>query len=247
MMFNLTKDTHENMDNCFTDKLVLYHSPSLLEKIKTLPISIGIVGESASGKSTITEDFVKVLSKYYTVTRINTDDYYYDNSEAVKQAGSFAEWAKDKDLDCPEAMDLKLMKEHITCLRQGNSVYLPKYYMDGSAIRKDKYKLAIPSDIIISEGLFTMCVKDCFDITIYIDIDRETQKKRWYKRVAKRKLGSSADVLYGRAIDRAEKYIIPHKDTCDIVLSGVGPKNKYKRLIERFLQLVYEKQPQIFN
>ena len=85
MIVNLTKVTHENMDNCFTDKLVLYHSPSLLEKIKTLPISIGIVGESASGKSTITEDFVKVLSKYYTVTRINTDDYYYDNSEAVKQ------------------------------------------------------------------------------------------------------------------------------------------------------------------
>ena len=235
MVVNLTKNTHENMDNCFTDKLVLHHSPSLLEKIKTLPISIGIVGESASGKSTITEDFVKVLSRHWTVTRINTDDYYYDNSEAVKQAGSFAEWAKDKDLDCPEAMDLALMNSHINSLKQGNSVYLPKYYMDGSAIRKDKYRLAIPSDIIIAEGLSTMCIKNCFDLTIYIDIDRETQKRRWYKRVAKRNLGSSADVLCERAINRAEKYIIPYKNSCDVVLSGVGPKIKYAQLMEKFL------------
>ena len=66
------------------EKLIIYHKPDLFERIK-LPLSIGIVGESASGKSTITEDFIKVLSRYWTVNRINTDDYYYDNSEAVKK------------------------------------------------------------------------------------------------------------------------------------------------------------------
>ena len=69
------------------DKLIVFHAEDLLERLK-LPLSIGIVGESASGKSTITEDFIKVLSKHWSVTRINTDDYYYDNSEAVKKAGS---------------------------------------------------------------------------------------------------------------------------------------------------------------
>ena len=94
------------------DKLIISHAPDLFERLK-LPLSIGIVGESASGKSTITEDFIKVLSEYWSITRINTDDYYYDNSEAVKRAGSFANWAKDKDLDSPDAMDLNLMTRYI--------------------------------------------------------------------------------------------------------------------------------------
>ena len=38
------------------------------------------------------------MSEYWSITRINTDDYYYDNSEAVKRAGSFAKWAKDKKI-----------------------------------------------------------------------------------------------------------------------------------------------------
>ena len=56
------------------DKLIISHAPDLFERLK-LPLSIGIVGESASGKSTITEDFIKVLSEYWSITRINTDDY----------------------------------------------------------------------------------------------------------------------------------------------------------------------------
>lgn len=219
------------------EKLIIYRKPDLFERIK-LPLSIGIVGESASGKSTITEDFIKVLSKHWTVNRINTDDYYYDNSEAVKQAGSFAEWAKDKDLDSPSAMELSLMKEHIKKLKDGESVWLPKYDMSGTAIRHDKYTFASPSDIIISEGLFTMCVKDAFDICIYVDIDKDTQKKRWYERAIERNLGSSMDAMYKNANDKAEIYIRPYRTLCDVILSGVGPRPLYKQLMERFLDKV---------
>lgn len=219
------------------EKLIIYHKPDLFERIK-LPLSIGIVGESASGKSTITEDFIKVLSRYWTVNRINTDDYYYDNSEAVKKAGSFAEWAKDKDLDSPSAMELSLMKEHIKALKNGESVWLPKYDMSGTAIRHDKHTFARPSDIIISEGLFTMCVKDAFDICIYVDIDKETQKKRWYERAIERRLGSSMGVMYKNANDKAEIYIRPYRNVCDVILSGVGPRPLYKQLMERFLDKV---------
>ena len=55
----------------------------------------------------------------------------------VKEAGSFAEFAKHYDLDVPEALELELMKEHIKSLLHGKTVYLPKYDMSGTAIRKD--------------------------------------------------------------------------------------------------------------
>lgn len=218
------------------EKLVLFHRQDVVERLQKLPLTIGIVGESASGKSTITEDFITVLNNnHISTTRINTDDYYYDNSEAVKQAGSFANWAKDKDLDSPEAMDLDLMKQHISILKNGNSVWLPKYDMSGTAIREDKHIYANPSDVIISEGLFTMCVKEAFDITIYVHIQEEVQRQRWYERAIYRKLGDSMDIMYERAKDRALKYIIPYKDTCDIILSGEGPRPRYKQLMEQVL------------
>lgn len=222
------------------DKLIISHTDDLFERL-SIPLSIGIVGESASGKSTITEDFISVLNSYgISTTRINSDDYYYDHSEAVKQAGSFANWAKDKDLDCPEAMDLNLMKTHINELKSGNSVWLPKYDMSGTAIRHDKHKFVSPSNIIIAEGLFTMCIKDCFDICIYIDIDKQLQKERWYSRAIQRNLGSSMDVMYERALSRAEKYIKPYKMFCDVVISGQGPRPKYKELMEKILIKIKE-------
>ena len=219
------------------DKLIISHAPDLFERLK-LPLSIGIVGESASGKSTITEDFVSVLSQNWNVTRINTDDYYYDHSEDVKNAGSFAEWAKDKDLDSPEAMELSLMREHITQLKSGRSVWLPKYDMSGTAVRKDKAIFATPSDIIISEGLFTMCLKEAFDICIYVDINRDVQKERWYSRAVERNLGDAMDIMYKRANDRAEEYIRPYRNICDLVISGEGPRPKYKELMLKILPLI---------
>ena len=221
------------------EKLILFHRPDIWEKLNMLPLTIGIVGESASGKSTITEDFITTLNKYnISTTRINSDDYYYDNSQAVIEAGSFAEWAKDKDLDSPMAMDLPLMKEHIYRLKNKENVWLPKYDMSGTAIRIDEHTLAKPSDIIISEGLFTMCIKEVFDITIYVDICEDVQKQRWYERAVYRQLGDSMDIMYQRAKDRALQYIIPHKETCDIIISGEGPRPRYKQLMEQILQKI---------
>lgn len=218
------------------DKIILYHCSDLFERLK-LPLSIGIVGESASGKSTITHDFVEVLNAYgISTTRINTDDYYYDNSEAVKQAGSFAEWAKDKDLDSPDAMELSLMKRHIKDLKDGKNVWLPKYDMSGTAIRVDKGVYATPSDVIISEGLFTMCVKEAFDICIYVDINKEVQKERWYARAIERNLGDSMDIMFANADRRADDYIRPYRNFCEVVISGEGPRPKYKELMEKILK-----------
>ena len=216
------------------EDLILYHDPNLFSKLK-LPLSIGIVGESASGKSTITHDFIEILSQNWSVTRINTDDYYYDHSKEVKEAGSFAEWVKTYNIDTPDAMELSLMKEHINKLKSGQSVWLPKYHMDGTAIREDKAIFATPSDIIISEGLFTMCLKEAFDIKIYVDINKEVQKERWYKRAVERNLGSSMDIMYERADKRADIYIRPYKSICNVILSGEGPRPRYKQLMNRIL------------
>ena len=209
--------------------------------------SIGIAGETASGKSTITLDiidtielFAKVFNIESIITRVNTDDYYFDRSEEVKKAGGMAEFAKNYDFDVPEALELDLMYKHINELLSGKPVFLPKYDMSGTTIRLDNHTLALPSKIIISEGLFTLTdkIKDAFDFKIYVDIDSEIQKERFYVRANERGLGESAHTIYKNALEKAKIYIRPCKNFADIVLSGEADRNGYKIFLNKILSLV---------
>ena len=215
----------------------------------TRSCSVGIAGETASGKSTIALDIINTIQGFAeeyciknAITRINTDDYYYDRSDMVKKAGSFAEFAKHYDLDVPEALELELMKKHIKSLLFGNTVLLPEYDMSGTAIRRDNVKPAYPSKIIISEGLFTLTDKvvDAFDFKIYVDVSHDIQKERFYKRAAERDLGDSANEVYENASNKAKTHIHPTAAKADIILSGEADRAAYRKFINQILELVKE-------
>ena len=215
----------------------------------TRSCSVGIAGETASGKSTIALDIINTIQSFAkeyciknAITRINTDDYYYDRSDMVKKAGSFAEFAKHYDLDVPEALELELMKKHIKSLLFGNTVLLPEYDMSGTAIRRDNVKPAYPSKIIISEGLFTLTDKvvDAFDFKIYVDVSHNIQKERFYKRAVERDLGDSADEVYENASNKAKTHIHPTAAKADIILSGEADRAAYRNFINQILELVKE-------
>ena len=209
--------------------------------------SVGIAGETASGKSTVAYDVINKVqdfadSKNLTniITRINIDDYYYDRSEMVKAAGSFAEFAKHYDLDIPEALELELMKEHMSRLLNGEDVYLPKYDMSGTAKRYDNFNLVKPAKIIISEGLFALTDKiaDAFDFKIYVDVSVHTQKERFYIRAAERDLGDSTEEVYQNASRKAQIYVHPTMKKADIILSGEADREDYKRFISELISLI---------
>ncbi len=238
------------------DSILVSYSPFVLKKIAAylsgrinMPASIGIAGETASGKSTITKDLIDTIESFATefniddaITRVNTDDYYYDRSEMVKAAGSFSEFAKNYDLDVPQALELELMSKHIMELLSGKKTYLPKYDMSGTAIRHDNYTLAKPSKIIISEGLFTLTekVKDAFNFKIYVDIDEDIKKERFYIRAKERGLGDSADFIYKNANEKAAIHIRPCKEHADIVLSGSADRIKYKNFLNKIIEIIHE-------
>ncbi len=211
--------------------------------------SVGIAGETASGKSTVTFDVIDKINEFAAsrnlsdiITRINIDDYYYDRSEMVQAAGSFAEFAKHYDLDIPEALELELMKEHMSRLMKGEDVYLPKYDMSGTAKRYDNYTLVKPSKIIISEGLFALTDKiaDAFDFKIYVDVSVHAQKERFYIRAAERGLGDSTEEVYKNASRKAQIYVHPTMKKADIILSGEACRENYKNFINKLISIICE-------
>lgn len=230
-------------------KSVVYKLARFLTGYIKRSASIGIAGETASGKSTITLDIIETIELFAKafdidniITRVNTDDYYYDRSEEVKKAGGMAEFAKNYDFDIPDALELDLMKKHISELLSGKVVMLPKYDMSGTTIRIDNHTLAYPSKIIISEGLYTLTekVKDAFDFKIYVDIDSNIQKERFFIRAKERDLGDSAYNIYKNASDKAKIYIKPCRNIADIVLSGEADRNGYKIFINKILAVAQQ-------
>ena len=246
----------KRLNKIFADSIFKKVSDNAIHKMAlflsgqiTRACSIGIAGETASGKSTIAYDIINTIQAFAdeyciknVITRLNTDDYYYDRSEMVKAAGSFAEFAKNYDLDVPEALELELMKKHIKQLLFGDTVYLPKYDMSGTAIRKDNVTKAVPSKIIISEGLFTLTEKivDAFDFKVYVDVSSDVQKARFYERAHARNLGDSADEVYENASSKAKIYIHPTAMKADIILSGEADRSAYKKFINKMLVLTKE-------
>ena len=236
------------------NSVILDYKPAAIRRLArfltgeiTRSASVGVAGETASGKSTITLDiidtielFANVFSLGRVITRVNTDDYYYDRSEEVKKAGGMAEFAKNYDFDVPEALELDLMCKHIQELLSGKSVMLPKYDMSGTTIRWDNHTLAKPSKIIISEGLFTLTekIKSAFDFKVYVDIDNEIQKERFFVRANERGLGASAEKIYNNASNKAEIYIRPCREEADIVLSGESQRAGYKIFLNKILSVV---------
>ena len=262
MPYNRVQAVEERLKKIFEEELnsegsiLVSYKPAVLSKLAKYlsghinrPASIGIAGETASGKSTITLDIIDTIKSFATefdiedaVTRVNTDDYYYDRSEMVKAAGSFAEFAKNYDLDVPQALELELMSSHIKELLNGKSVYLPKYDMSGTAIRYDNHTLAKPSKIIISEGLFTLTekIKGAFDFKIYVDVEHNVQKERFFVRAEERGLGESAKGIYKNANQKAEIYIKPCKADADIVLSGEAVRARYKSFFKKLILIVQQ-------
>ena len=154
-------------------------------------ILIGVSGESASGKSTLTAKVLDIcLSEKYKnlSTLITSDNYYKDASEKLKQAGSYeALFETGFNLDEPQAVDLDLLKEDLQKIKNGETIFTPEYNF--FTIESIPHKIKVnPAKLILTEGLFVLeeKLRNLLDISIYVHTPFETIKERWYKRAITR-------------------------------------------------------------
>lgn len=214
----------------------------VLEKKKTF--LIGIAGESASGKTTFVDNTVKACVKdhidgVYTVVRC--DDYFKDTSCELREAGTYEKlFQTGFSFDTPDALNLDLMKNHLTELKHGKTIVSPKYdfvtcesFMDGE-IKK-------PAKIILSEGLYVLNedMRDIMDIKVYIFTPLEVLKDRWYKRAATRgKTGLAADLQFRDVNKTAQQYIRPTMEIADVILNGMVAIDYIEIITDRILSTV---------
>ena len=181
------------------------------------PIVLGIVGDSASGKTTLATGIAEILGPD-KVTSFCTDDYHrYDRKQRMKLGVSALDHA---------ANHIDIMEQHLGLLRSGEPILMPTYDHTRGVAGKPEY--IEPHDYIIVEGLHgyaTRKLRDCFDVKVFLDPDENLRRKWKIRRDTAERGYRKEDVIKSlerRAAD-SQSFIRPQRTFADIVVRFYPP------------------------
>ena len=186
---------------------------------KTLnrPIMLGIVGDSATGKTTLSAGVAKILSEDRCTT-ICTDDYHrYGRSERRERGVSALD---------PRANHVDILEQHLQLLRRGEPILKPVYdHTTGTRLPPQEVS---PKDFVIAEGLLgyiTRAMRDCYDAKIYLDPEEDLRVKWKIYRDTTRRSYTRDEVLESleRRSGDSPSYIHPQRTFADIVIRFQKP------------------------
>ncbi len=182
-------------------------------------IMLGVVGDSASGKTTLTKGLVQLLGED-RVTAICSDDYHRYNRKQRKEMGISA-------LD-PRCNYIDIMEQHFVLLRRGQPILKPVYNHSTGDFDPPEY--VKPKEFVIVEGLLgfhTRIMRNCFDIKVYLDppeplryewkIKRDTSKRGYTREQV-------LEALEKRKYD-SPKFIQPQRAMADLVVRFEPPED----------------------
>jgi phosphoribulokinase len=177
------------------------------------PIILGVVGDSASGKTTITKGLVAILGKD-AVTHIGTDDYHrYDRTERAENGLTPLH---------PECNYMDIISQHVHHLRNGEPILKPVYQHHDGTFGRPTY--VAPKRFVVIEGLLgyhTDELASAYDVRVYL-APPEAMRREWkIKRDSTKRGYTEQQVLDD--LDRREPdsaaFIRPQEQRADLVVS----------------------------
>ena len=181
------------------------------------PILLGVVGDSASGKTTLTRGLVRVLGAD-AVSHVCLDDYH--RFDRAQRAGR-----QITPLD-PACNYLDVMDQHLRLLRQGEPILKPVYRHSDGTFGPPVY--LAPRRFVIVEGLLgyhTPEMSECYDIRVFLDPPDHLRRQWKVARDCSRRGYTTDQVL--AEIDRresdADMYIRPQQNQADMVVRFSEP------------------------
>ncbi len=183
-------------------------------------ILLGVVGDSAAGKSTISQGIARILGEE-RVTVICTDDYHRYNRVQRRQLGISA-------LN-PACNYMDIMEQHLDLLRRGHPILKPVYNHRTGDFDPPEY--IEPREFIIAEGLlgfYTKALRRQFDVRVFLAPEEELRIRWKIARDTTRRGYTPEEVrasLKMREPDSA-RYIRPQMTHADIIVSFYRPPDQ---------------------
>jgi len=194
------------------------------------PLTIGIAGGTASGKTTVARRLVERLAGH-PVAFLDQDSYYRDLSDiSLEERRAF-------NFDHPDAFDTELFCAHIAELQAGRAVQKPIYSFTQHSRTEESVHVS-PGDALIVEGILVLAlepVRKLLDVKIFVDSDDDVRALRRVSRDIKDRGRDFDGVLeqYFRTVrpmhlgfvepsKRHADIIIPHGGNNDIAIEMVA-------------------------
>jgi phosphoribulokinase len=184
------------------------------------PIVLGIVGDSAAGKTTLTKGIAQILGAE-NVTVIGTDDYHrYDRQQRAELNITALH---------PDCNYLDIMQQHLALLRSGQPILKPIYSHKTGTFEAPQY--VKPSRFVIVEGLLgysTPAARDCYDVKVYL-APPESLRTVWKIQRDTLKRGYTEAQVLAELQKRepdSEQFIRPQRQWADVVVSFSPPETE---------------------
>ena len=176
------------------------------------PVMLAVAGDSAAGKTTLSQGLVEALGSD-RVLAFSVDDYHrYDREER-------------KDLPFtalhPKCNYVEIMERHIQLLAYGHPVLKPVYNHSNGKLERPV--LVEPRELVVAEGLlplYTSGARSCFDVRVYLDPDEDV-RVAWKLKRDTGKRGYTEDEVRAELKKRepeSAEFIRPQKAQADIVV-----------------------------
>ncbi len=177
------------------------------------PIILGVVGDSAAGKTTITRGLVRSLGEQH-VTHIAADDYHkYDRKQRAARGITPLH---------PDCNYIDIMEQDLAQVLAGRSILKPVYQHKDGTFGAPVY--VTPRQFTVVEGLLgyhTRALRDSFDVRVYLAPPEEL-RRQWKVRRDCTRRGYTTDQVLDE-LDRREadsvSFIRPQERWADIVVS----------------------------
>ncbi len=183
------------------------------------PIILGIVGDSAAGKTTLTQGIANILGAE-RVTHICTDDYHkYDRAERAEHNISALH---------PDCNYIDVLELHMERLHYGQPILKPVYdHANGTLVRPEYVQ---PKEFVIVEGLLgfsTPVLRQFYDVKVYLD-PPEDLRYVWKIKRDTTKRGYTVEQVQASLKKRendSRDFIRPQREYADIVVRFYPPNN----------------------
>jgi uridine kinase len=207
----------------------------MLARNRTLnPHLIGVVGGSASGKTT----FVRALAERFTPNQlclISQDHYYHPlHLQARDERG-------EVNFDLPGALDRNRCLADLKAVMAGQTVTIREYTFNRSDAEPSEHILE-PAPVIIMEGLFVFHyqeIANLLDLRIFIDAPLEIMLARRIERDY-RERGYPEEVVryqWDHHVAPAYKsYLEPYRDSSDLIVTNTYGFDRAMEVIASYIQ-----------
>ena len=140
-------------------------------------LSIGVAGGTGSGKTTVANEIVRRIGRERIVV-INQDRYYHDLAHLDGHE------LVHHNFDHPDAIEERLLIDHLVLLKAGEPAPLPVYDF-ARHVRLAATEWAEPQPVILLEGILILAIpalRNLLDIKIFVDTDADLRFIRRLRR-----------------------------------------------------------------